>query len=190
MNYSTGFAVTEDFSLTNWRLENATGRPLRSTAGRTPQSAKRGTMLEVDTQRGRVRLPFGPGVYLATDLTPELKRTIVDLAEYATTVIAAIMKKHDADEVAKAAAAWIETDQRFCWTREIPWQLEMLGFAAGQYFRVVRVTERELFIVTADGPATYEWAVAIDDIRLKDLGFDTPRVREAVVEERMWSLAS
>ena len=190
MTYSTGFAVTADFSLTNWRLENAAGRPLQGAAGRTPPSAKRGTMLEVDTQRGRARLPFGPGVYLATDLTPDLKRTIVDLAEYATTVITAIMKKHDADEVARDARSWIATNRQFCWLRDLPWQLEMLGFADGEPFRAVRVTERELFIVKADGPDTYEWAVAIDDIRLQNLGFDTPRVREPVAEERMWSLAS
>jgi hypothetical protein len=189
MTFQTGFAVTQEFSLANWRLENVTGRPLQGSVARLPRSAKKGTMLEIDPQHGRVRLPFGPGVYLATDLTADLKRTIVDLAEYATTVIAAIMKKHDADEVVKAATTWLETGLRCWWTRDIPWQLELLGFAAGHAFRVVRVTDREIFLVSADRPRTYEWAVAIGDIRLCDLGFDAPGM-EPVGADRLWLLVS
>jgi hypothetical protein len=160
MTFRTGFAVTHELSLSDWRLENAVGKPLVGSV-RTPRRADRGTMIEIDTQRGRARMPFGRGVYLATNLTPELRRSVVNLADCATQAINAIMKAQDADVVVKAASSWIENRQRFWWTRNLPWQLEMLDFANGQPFRAVRVTEKELFFVSAENAGTLEWAVPI-----------------------------
>jgi hypothetical protein len=171
MTFRSGFAVTQELSLADWRLENAAGKPLIGSV-RTPPRADRGTMLEIDTQRGRARIPFGRGLYLATNLTPELRRTTVDLAECATKAIDAIMKAQDADLAGQAAASWIANGQRFWWTRNIPWQLEMLDFANGEPFRAVRVTEAELFFVMAEGASTCEWVVPIGDIHLDDVGFD------------------
>ena len=129
-------------------------------------------MIEIDTQRGRARMPFGRGVYLANNLTPELRRSVVNLAECAAKAIDAIMKAQDADLVLRAASSWIENSQRFWWTRNLPWQLEMLDFANGQPFRAVRVTEKELFFVIAENAGTFEWVVPIGDVNLDDLGFD------------------
>ena len=170
MTFRTGFAVRQELSLSGWRLENAAGKPLVGSV-RTPPRAMRGTMLEIDAQRGRARIPFGRGAYLATNLTPELRRSIVDLAEYATTAIDAITKLRKADLIGEAAASWIDGSQEFWWTRNMPWQLEMLGFSCGQRFRAVRVTERELFFVSAEGVGieTLEWAVPIGDIHLDDV---------------------
>jgi len=127
-------------------------------------------MLEIDTQRGRARIPFGRGVYLATGLTPGLRCSIVNLAECAAEAIDAILKAQDADPVARAALSWIENRQWFWWTRNMPWQLEMLDFANAQPFRPVRVTDRELHFVTAEGPGAIEYVVPIADINLDDLG--------------------
>lgn len=171
MTFRTGFVVIHELSLSGWRLENAAGKPLIGSV-RTPRCADRGTMIEVDTQRGRARMPFGRGVYLATDLTPQLRRAIVNLAECATKAIDAIMKAADADLVAATASSWIEHNQRFWWTRNIPWQLEMLEFTNGQPFHAVRVTEKELFFVSAEDAGTLEWAVPIGDVNIDDLGFD------------------
>ena len=171
MTFRTGFAVTRELSLSDWRLENAAGKPLVGSV-RTPRRADRGTMIEIDTQRGRARMPFGRGVYLANNLTPELRRSVVNLAECATKAIDAIMKAQDADLVVRAASSWIENSQRFWWTRNLPWQLEMLDFANGQPFRAVRVTEKELFFVIAENAGTFEWVVPIGDVNLDDLGFD------------------
>jgi hypothetical protein len=171
MTFRTGFAVTRELSLSDWRLENAAGKPLVGSV-RTPRRADRGTMIEIDTQRGRARMPFGRGVYLANNLTPELRRSVVNLAECATKAIDAIMKAQDADLVLRAASSWIENSQRFWWTRNLPWQLEMLDFANGQPFRAVRVTEKELFFVIAENAGTFEWVVPIGDVNLDDLGFD------------------
>ncbi|MET0864227.1 MAG: hypothetical protein ABWZ98_07815 [Nakamurella sp.] len=171
MTFQPGFAVTQELSLSDWRLETAAGKPLVGSVSR-PTHAGRGTMVEIDTQRGRARVPFGRGVYLATDLTPGLRRTIVNLAENAAKAIDAIMKAQDADLVAQAASTWIGTNQQFCWTRNLPWQLEMLGFATGDLFRAVRLTHREIFIVGAEAAGGCEWAVPIGDIHLDDVGFD------------------
>ena len=171
MTFRTGFVVTHELSLSDWRLENAAGKPLVGSV-RTPRRADRGTMIEIDTQRGRARMPFGRGVYLANNLTPELRRSVVNLAECATKAIDAIMKAQDADLVVRAASSWIENSQRFWWTRNLPWQLEMLDFANGQPFRAVRVTEKELFFVIAENAGTFEWVVPIGDVNLDDLGFD------------------
>ena len=171
MTFRTGFAAIQELSLSDWRLENAAGKPLVGSV-RTPRRADRGTMIEIDTQRGRARMPFGRGVYLANNLTPELRRSVVNLAECATKAIDAIMKAQDADLVVRAASSWIENSQRFWWTRNLPWQLEMLDFANGQPFRAVRVTEKELFFVSAESAGTFEWVVSIGDVNLDDLGFD------------------
>ena len=103
MTFRTGFAVTQELSLSDWRLENAAGKPLVGSI-RTPRRAHRGTMIEIDIQRGRARMPFGRGVYLATNLTPELRRSVVNLAECATRAIDEIMKAQDADMVVRAAS--------------------------------------------------------------------------------------
>lgn len=174
MTFRTGFAVTQDLSLTAWRLENAAGRPLQGSVRRPPR-ANRGTMLEIDTQRGRARVPFGRGAYLATDLTPDLRRAVVNLAEYAASAIDAIMKAQDADAVRAAVTGWVEDKQRFCWTRNIPWQLEMSDLEVGQRFRATRVTDRELFFVTDNGARAFEWTVAIGDINLEDVAVDDDR---------------
>src|SRR6478735_2478744 len=171
MTFRTGFAVTRELSLSDWRLENAAGKPLVGSV-RTPRRAERGTMIEIDTQRGRARMPFGRGVYLANNLTPELRRSVVNLAECATKAIDAIMKAQDADLVVRAASSWIESSQRFWWTRNLPWQLEMLDFANGQPFRAVRVTEKELFFVSAENAGAFEWVVPLGDVNIDDVGFD------------------
>ena len=170
MTFRSGFAVTQELSLADWRLENAAGKPLIGSV-RTPPRADRGTMRDrhpawagPDTVRPR---PV-PG----NQPDPELRRTTVDLAECATKAIDAIMKAQDADLAGQAAASWIANGQRFWWTRNIPWQLEMLDFANGEPFRAVRVTEAELFFVMAEGASTCEWVVPIGDIHLDDVGFD------------------
>lgn len=191
MTYRTGFAVTQDLSLFNWRLENATGKPLLGSVG-TPPRATRGTMLEIDTKRGRVRMQFGRGVYLATDLTPDLRRTVINLAEYATKAIAAILRAQDVDPVRSAATGWVDSGRRFCWTRNLPWQLELLDLQAGQQFRALRVTNQELFCVTADDARTFEWAVPLGDITLEDIAVEHALTRDdaGFLDDRQWSLAS
>ena len=171
MTFRTGFAVTQELSLSDWRLENTAGKPLVGSI-RTPRRAHRGTMIEIDIQRGRARMPFGRGVYLATNLTPELRRSVVNVAECAARAIDEIMKAQDADMVVRAARSWIENSQRFWWTRKLPWRLEMLDFANGQPFRAVRVTEKELFFVSAESPGIFEWVVPIGDVHLDDVGFE------------------
>jgi len=93
-------------------------------------------------------------VYRSRNRTPQLRRAIVNLGECATKAIDAIMKAADADLVAATASSWIEHSQRFWWTRNIPWQLEMLEFTNGQPFHAVRVTEKELFFVSAEDAGT------------------------------------
>jgi hypothetical protein len=187
MAFRSGFAVKQDFPLLDWALEDGVGNP-RAVAVNLPQWARRGALLEVDTDSRRVRLQIACGLYLAGDLTSFIEYGIVDLNDYATARVAEIVKEQDSELVLDAAPSWIAGEQLFCWARNIPWQLLAADFAPGDWFRSVRLTETYLFLVSAkkvgavaagraalatNEPAvTIEWIIPVTDINLTDLRFD------------------
>src|SRR3954449_8256679 len=102
MVFRSGFAVKQDFPLLDWALEDVRGNP-RSAAVNLPQWARRGTLLEVDTDSRRVRLQVAFGLYLAGDLTSVVEYGIIDLNGYATARVAEILNQQDSQLVVDAA---------------------------------------------------------------------------------------